>query len=138
MSKYVISTLTADNRYVGWNKSGGVNMIERSVVVRGGAGIPRASDAGDGATPSGVRTQVSDEDAEFLANHPHFQQHAKGGFVKIVNTAQDPEKAAQSMDKDASGPKTAKDVAADNKKNEKDDGTPPLQAVQNNSKKAAG
>jgi len=132
--KYVISTLTADNRYAGWTKSGGVNMIERSVVVRGGAGIALAGGGRNVVTPAGVRTEVSDADAEFLAAHEHFKAHVKGGFVKLVNSAQEPERAAKSMERDASHPRTDKDVAEDNKKANKDDGTPALQAVTNKSK----
>lgn len=131
MSKFVISTLSADNRYTNWTTNGGVNMEGRSVLVRGGAGIAARGGGKNVVTPRGVRTEVSDAEAEFLAAHPHFKEHAKNGFVRIVNSAQEPDKAAKSMEKDASGPKTDKDVAEDAKRNDKGDGTPPIQAVTN-------
>jgi hypothetical protein len=129
MSKYVISTLTAPNRYAGWDKSGGVNVIERSVLVRGGAGIA-LRDGSNIITPNGVQTEVSDADAEFLANHPHFKEHMKGGFVKIVDSSQVPDKAAKEMATDGSRPKTGADVKADNDKATGPDATT-VQAVSN-------
>jgi hypothetical protein len=133
MSKYVISTLTADTRYTNWTKSEGVNLEGRSVVVRGGAGIVRGVGK-DAITPQALRTEVSDDDAAFLEAHPHFQEHVKKGFARIANRADDPEKAARSMGKDASRPKTGKDVEEENKKANKDDGSPPLQALTNKAK----
>lgn len=100
MSKYVISTLTADNRYVGWHKDNGVNTVERSVLVRGGAGVATPGGGRNVVTPQGVRTEMSDSDADFLLAHQHFQDHMKRGFVRIVNKADDPDKKAQSMEKD--------------------------------------
>jgi hypothetical protein len=76
--KHIFSTLGAGTSYTG---------IERSVVVKGNCrglwvrGIWK---------PTPVCTEVSDEDAEFLANHGLFQFHQKGGFVKIEKIARDP------------------------------------------------
>lgn len=118
MAKYVVSTLTAPNRYAGWSKSGGVNMIERSVLVKGGAGIALK---GIGA-PRGVVTEISDADAEFLKQHEHFLAHQKGGFVRLLDRAPEPNKAAGSMEKDdGSRPRDEKDVEASNKKAGLDD-----------------
>lgn len=112
--KHVFSTLACDNRYTEWKTNAGLNSIERSVLVRGGAGVAIKTLGPVGATPMGVRTEVSDADAEWLSKNGHFIEHQKRGFVKIVNVAQDPEKAAQSMsDEDKSRPKTADDVKKD-------------------------
>ena len=72
------------------------------MVVRGGAGIAQPGGGRPVVTPQGVRTEVSDADAAFLEAHEHFKEHAKQGFVRIVNSAQDPDKAAKSMAGDAS------------------------------------
>lgn len=113
--KHVISTLAANTKYVGWVHQAGINTIERVVEVRGGAGVALQS-AGqiNAGTPSGLRTEISDEDAAWLSKHKQFQDHVKRGFVRIVDKPVDPEKAAESMaDDDGSRPKTNEDVKKD-------------------------
>lgn len=113
--KHVISTLAANTKYVGWVHQAGINTIERVVEVRGGAGVALQS-AGqiNAGTPSGLRTEISDQDAAWLSQHKQFQDHVKRGFVRIVDKPVDPEKAAQSMaDDDGSRPKTNEDVKKD-------------------------
>lgn len=70
MSKQIQSTLQADTRYVEDPPSG--ISAPRSVVVKG---VRRGRP---------VVTEVSDDDAAFLAVHPHFVEHQQRGFVKIV------------------------------------------------------
>ena len=127
MAKHVISTLTADTQYNDWVNQGGINARTRSVLVRGGAGVANSQFV----TPDGVRTPVSNEDAEFLANHGIFKEHQKGGFVKIINMDRDPDSVAQSMSKDeGSRPRNEKDVErfSKDKKLDKDE---KLQVVSN-------
>lgn len=110
MSKHIISTLSADMRYAGWANTNGTNAIAHSVLVKGGAGVASLG-KGDPLTREGAITHVSDEDARFLAAHPHFKRHQEGGFVRILNIARDPDTVAQSMEKDqGSRPKNPKDV----------------------------
>jgi hypothetical protein len=116
MSKFIVSTLTADNRYTGWTKSGGVNTAARSVLVKGGAGIALIGGGKDVATPTGVQTEVSDEDHAFLMAHPQFMEHVRLGFIRVANSSQVPDKAARSMETDPSRPRTDKDVVEVNKK----------------------
>lgn len=107
MSKHVISTLGADVKYTRWVNSSGLNTIEHAVLVRGGAGVNNKQ----GVASDGVRTEVSDSDAEFLAADPMFQFHQKRGHVKIVAIARDPDSVAQSMSKDdGTRPRTEDDV----------------------------
>lgn len=113
MAKHIISTLSRDTRYADWRNNAGLKGVNHSVLVKGGAGITPRLIGGRAfmSTPKGVRTEVSDTDAEFLANHPHFQRHQKRGFVQIVSGATDPESAAKSMNQDdPSRPKTREDV----------------------------
>jgi hypothetical protein len=77
MTKVVISKLDADTNY---ETRDGDSV--RSVLVRGGVGF---------ATRDGVRTEVSDEDAEFLAKHGQFIEHEKRGHVRIESIAPDPD-----------------------------------------------
>lgn len=114
--KHVISTLAASTKYTGWVHTAGINTIERIVEVRGGAGVALLS-AGQivgAGTPSGVRTEISDDDAAWLMQHKQFQDHLKRGFVRIVDKPVDPEVASKTMsDDDASRPKTEQDVKKD-------------------------
>ena len=127
MAKHVISTLTADNQYNAWVNQGGINERTRSVLVRGGAGVANSQFI----TPEGVRTPVSNEDAEFLLSHGLFQEHQKRGFVKLINMDRDPDSVAQSMSKDEGArPRNEKDVErfSKDKKLDKDE---KLQVVSN-------
>ncbi len=133
MAKHVISTLSADTAYVDWVNNAGLNTIQKRVTVKGGAGVALQGGGQIVATPQGVRTEISDADAEFLLNHAHFKDHMKGGYVKIVNKAVDPDAGAKDMQSDdGSRPRNADDVKAAQKNTE--DGTPPLQAVTNKGK----
>src|ERR1035441_2975734 len=99
MSKHIYSTLNADTRYTNYVTAPGVNTPDRSVLVRGGAGIARGN-APRVYTPDGVHTEVSDDDAVFLAAHPQFMAHQARGFVKIESTARDADTVAQRMEED--------------------------------------
>ena len=111
MSKQVYSTLSADTRYVDWQRTPGLNVPGRSVLVRGGSGVALLGAGQHVLTRHGARTEVSDEEAEFLKNDPHFKEHEKRGFVRIENAARDPETVARKMEDDkGSAPKTPDDV----------------------------
>jgi hypothetical protein len=74
LSKQIQSSLQADTRYVD-TAARGAPTAPRSVLVKGLCrGRP-------------VTTVVSDEDAAFLANHPHFVEHQQRGFVRIEDAA---------------------------------------------------
>jgi hypothetical protein len=134
--KQVYSTLSADTRYTGWEKTAGLNTPHKGVLIRGGAGIAvRGGAVRNVVTPQGVRTEVSAEDAAWLMQHPQFREHMKNGFIRVQDQVDDPNKAAQSMAVDkGSAPKSDSDVAADNAragKDGKDEDGKPLQAVTN-------
>ena len=111
MAKHVFSTLSADTRYADFITQPGVSTIHRSVLVKGGGGVALLGAGQSVITHHGVRTEVSDGDAEFLAKHKQFQDHEKRGHVRIENVARDPDKVAQKMEADSgSAPKTPEDV----------------------------
>jgi hypothetical protein len=113
MAKHIFSTLNADTRYTSWGTQPGVNTMQRSVLVRGGAGVAQRSQGTRVYTPDGVRTEVSDDDAAFLLTNKQFLAHQERGFVKIASAARDPDSVAQGMELDDGGkPKTAADVKA--------------------------
>lgn len=136
MSKFVVATLASPTLYTGWVKNNGVNMVEKQVLVQGGAGVARGGGA-QVITPKGIQTEVSDEDAAWLKDHPHFVAHRKGGFVEIHDRSQVPDRRAEGMATDASGPKTDKDVAAENRKTASKDGDAPALSTSTGKVKAA-
>ena len=135
--KHVFSTLSADTNYADWVTQPGVNTILKKVLVRGGAGVALGT-GGQIYTPGGMRTEISDADAEFLRKNVHFQEHMKRGHVRIEDKPLDAEKVAGKMETDAgSTPKTQDDVKKEADAAAKKSGLKPeetLQAVTNKGK----
>jgi hypothetical protein len=138
MAKHVFSTLSAGTEYTEWVTQPGVNTVLRKVVIRGGAGIATQGNGPNIYTPFGVRTEVSDDDAEFLAKHGIFQLHQKHGHVRIESIAKDADKVAEKMEADTgSKPVTPAQVKKDAEEAAKKSGLSPtetLQVVQNKGK----
>jgi hypothetical protein len=87
--------MSNDNEYVRYSEHGpqGVNVAERSVVIKGGSGINRKHVQ----TPLGVHTAISDEDMEWLKDNYAFRQHQKNGYIAVRKQRVDPEVAAADM-----------------------------------------
>jgi hypothetical protein len=97
MSKFVLSTATCNQRFVFYRQgqNGGVNVVEHSILIKGGANSPsltsgfgELTNTEDGKplwTPQGVVTKISDADAELLEGHIGFQAAVKRGFYKIID-----------------------------------------------------
>ena len=92
---HVYSTLANNNEYVHYtnNGPGGVNIAERTVLIKGGHGIHKK---GIG-TAMGVHTSVSDEDFEWLKDDYSFKQHLKNGYVRVQKSEVNTEVAAADM-----------------------------------------
>lgn len=93
---YVVSTLTNSQEYANYIKppSDGIKVARpatqsQAVVIKGGANVQ-----GVIRTPEGVLTQITEEQAKFLGDHPVFQRHQKRGYVKIVTREVNPDKVA--------------------------------------------
>lgn len=113
MSKkhYVFSTLAADVSYTGYAKQENDNVpqVQMAVVVKGGAGVANKRTL---ITPRGVVTEVTEEEAIFLAGHPVFQIHLKNGFVQISDAKADGDDAAADMTgRDESAPLVDEDFS---------------------------
>jgi hypothetical protein len=140
MAKYVVSTLSADNRYTDWKNDNGTNNPAHSVLVKGGARVadPRLAAVVSSAGVNykeGVLTEVSDADAAFLEKNTGFKFHQERGFVKIITVNKNPETVARSMEvDDGSRPRTGDDVRKFAKDKGKD-GDETLQAVVNAGRK---
>ncbi len=108
---YVYSTLTNGNEYAEYEPGGAdIPVLKKKVEIKGGANVANKKSL---ITPLGVATRVSDEDLEFLKNHPEFQRHMKAGYISIGKTNADPEKFASNMKgPDESAPLTPADFIA--------------------------
>jgi hypothetical protein len=100
--KYVFSTLTASNTYTKTVPGGGdMPVTERAVTIKGGSNLPSKHML----TSIGYMTEVTDEDYEWLAQHPVFKLHMENGFIKVENKKADAEKVATEMEtRDQSAP----------------------------------
>jgi hypothetical protein len=92
---HVYSTMSSDNEYVRYSEHGpqGVNIAERSVLIKGGSGANRKNFG----TPLGVYTSVSDEDFEWLKEDYSFKRHMNNGYITVQKSKVDPEVAAADM-----------------------------------------
>lgn len=95
MTYHIYSTLANSTEYVNYIRHNpqGVNVVGKTVVIKGGTGIAREHMQ----TPLGVHTAVRDEDFEWLQNDPHFKEHQKRGYVTIQKSEAHPEKVAADM-----------------------------------------
>lgn len=113
MSKkhYVFSTLAAAVSYTGYAAPLGDSLpqVAMSVVVNGGAGVANKRTLD---TPRGVVTEVTEEEAKFLAGHPVFQIHLKNGYVQISDAKADGDEAAADLTgRDESAPLVDEDFS---------------------------
>ncbi len=92
---HIFSTMANSNEYVKYSEHGprGINVAERSVLIKGGAGINKKNVQ----TPLGVHTMVEDEDMEWLKDDFSFKQHIKNGYITVRKQKTDPEVAAANM-----------------------------------------
>jgi hypothetical protein len=92
---HIFSTMANSNEYVRYSEHGprGINVAERSILIKGGAGINKKNVQ----TPLGVHTAVEDEDMEWLKDDFSFKQHVKNGYITVRKQKVDPEVAAADM-----------------------------------------
>lgn len=103
MTAYVYSTASTNVAYAQYGEAAGnaPRPVIRRVVVKGGANVANKHVI----TPYGIATQISDEDAAFLATDPNFLRHQKAGHVKLEFRRLDPEVVAGDMQgRDRSAP----------------------------------
>lgn len=112
MSKIVISTLSCDQEFplvVKRFADGNMvrNDVQRSVVILGMANV---IDAKGFQTLGSRATEISDEEAELLAQCPAFKEQAEAGFLRILGMGENEDKAVESMaEKDKSAQLTSED-----------------------------
>lgn len=112
---HVISTLSNDQRYTHFSENrGGVVKPLRSVLIKGGANVAQKKLvllAEGKAHRSGVATEVTTEELEFLQKNKSFRRHVSEGFLQVVTYKPEADKVARSMQaSDASAPLTVADT----------------------------
>lgn len=92
---HIFSTLANSNEYIRYSDNGprGVNLVERSILIKGGTGVNHQNIG----TPLGVHTAVSDEDYEWLKENFSFKQHVSAGYITVQKHKADPEVVAADM-----------------------------------------
>jgi len=113
MKMYVYSTLASDIAYTNHVSVGNPDPHPLPpVVIKGGAGV-----ANDRLiTPHGVRTEVTEEDVEYLRANSVFKRHEANGFVMISKDKQDPDLVASDMkSREPSSPLVDPDFKEDEK-----------------------
>jgi hypothetical protein len=92
---HIYSTMANSTEYLRYSQHNpkGVNVIQHSVLIKGGSGINRQHMQ----TPLGVHTGISDQDYEWLKDDPHFKQHEKNGYIKVRKAEVHPEVVAADM-----------------------------------------
>lgn len=105
---YVHSTASQDMIYPIYadGKQNQARELKR-IVIKGGANV---ADRRTLATPTGIVTEVSDEDLALLKRNPAFLRHVEHGFLKVYDSQnlntdgmQKTDKAAQLRDADYAG-----------------------------------
>ena len=108
MSKYVFSTLTANQKYPTWEKIRGRDLpvMRGYVLIHGGANLPPKTLV----TPKGVMTRITDEQYAQVRESPGFKQHLENGFLSVEDKPHDIDEVVSNLkEKDTSAPMTPKD-----------------------------
>lgn len=101
---YVFSTLTCDNRYIGYADTGtDIKVPTNGVLIKGGAGVMNDRLF----TPLGVCTEISKDQLALLEQNPIFKLHRDNGYIVVQDKKADAEKVSSDMNsRDNSAPMT--------------------------------
>lgn len=106
---YVISTMSNDNVYAIYEKREDVNVVAKSILIKGGANVQDKRILQ--VSSVGVTTPITEEDYNLLKDNPVFKLHQDKGFIKVVQSNEsEAKKKAEKMDtKDKSAQLTPQD-----------------------------
>lgn len=110
MTHYVYSTLANDQAYTTYHPRATENSpatIARKVVIKGGARVvPHKAHSSNAL----VMTSLTDDEFDFVSNHPVFQRHVNRGFITVRKDEAKEAKVLADMEaRDNSSPKEASD-----------------------------
>lgn len=106
---YVYSTLTNSHKYTNWAPPAGPGQLQqiigKPVLIQGGANLADKNQF----TPLGVRTEVTDEQYQYLLANTMFKRHLDAGHLIVKDERQEADEVAMEMHaRDAAAPLTPK------------------------------
>lgn len=114
---YVTSKMAAGVTYAfyaqGANK---INIVTDEITINGGADVINKRSL---ETPSGVVTEITDEQYDKLKSHSLFRQHLEDGYITVLGTEREAKKADKDLKEDASKQLTPEDYSKKGKKKPK-------------------
>ncbi len=108
MPKFVVSTLTASQKYPIYTKIPGRDLpnMESYVFIYGGANLPTKVLV----TPAGAVTPLTDEEYDRVKETPGFKLHRENGFLTVLDSEPNVDEVAADLEeKDTSAPMVPKD-----------------------------
>lgn len=104
---YIVSYESASVEFPKWEKTVNGVTAERAILIKGGAGVINKKTM---HTPSGVITEISKDDYEFLKTQSLFNEKVKSGSYEIVESEKKAkEEAKKRKPKDKGAQLTAQD-----------------------------
>ena len=96
---HVYSTLPAGQTYLNHIRTANDLPVADGdgVKIKGGHGIAHQDAAQGLYTPMGVRTEISAEQLRYLRQNSEFNAHERRGYIKVMDSKVDPEKAVGDM-----------------------------------------
>jgi hypothetical protein len=123
---HIYSTLASPQKFVKYqmpdatdaSQMGRLPVVEREVLVRGGAGIASKNLI----TPQGVHTPITEEEYQAIKDLEHFKKFVESGRIRVERKEYDIDKMVSDMNpRDPGGPLTPADFEKDAK-----DGSMPI------------
>lgn len=98
--KYVTSRMAAGVTYAFYTQGANkINVVTDEITIKGGADVINKRSL---ETPSGVVTEITDEQCDKLMSHPLFRQHLESGALAVLGTEKEASKADKNLKEDTS------------------------------------
>jgi hypothetical protein len=111
---FITSKLASSVDYTFYTKGeNGINVVTDIITINGGADVINKKTL---QTPQGIVTEVADDILEKLKSHPVFQTHLKNGYITILSSEKEANKADKDLKEDKSKQLTPKDYTKKGKK----------------------
>ena len=109
---FITSKMAASVTYAFYTKGANkINIVTDEITVNGGADVINKRSL---ETPSGVVTELTDEQIDKLKTHPVFKMHLANGAVAILGSEKEAKKADEDLNKDKSSQLTPEDYEKGN------------------------
>lgn len=109
---FITSKMAASVTYAFYTKGANkINVVTDEITVNGGADVINKRSL---ETPSGVVTELTDEQIDKLKTHPVFKMHLANGAVAILGSEKEAKKADEDLNKDKSSQLTPEDYEKGN------------------------